>query len=154
MNSEYASKMDEIVGAQIPANVNKERFKQKTDDEIKIQRTLSRLNLRPKLVSIPDGSEISPKEAADLLGKHLPTLHVEEDSSEISKTIPSTVIKTDKYETSRFKFVFVDISAGVEPRKRNVLVREPKGALRNAVKSERLYVARRVWGRNSKKYLK
>ena len=54
-------------------------------------------------------------------------------------TVPTTsqVLRTDAQESNgRFRFIFTDTTKGVEPEKRQVLVRDRDGTLRTAVLDE------------------
>ena len=63
------------------------------------------------------------------------------------------VIRFDPYEKSRVPFFFVDTSSGPRPRTRTLLVRETNGDLRTAIQKERLYAARKVWGKSAKQFM-
>lgn len=118
-------------------------------------------NMPPKLMAVPEESKMTAEEAARLLGRKLRPIHRllnEEISGDVPYMVESSEaqenpakcadlhIRNDPYETSRWKFVFVDTGRDVPPADRQVLVREPNGDLRRANPRERLAATKSVGG--------
>ncbi len=89
------------------------------------------------------------------MGRPLPEEEkvVEETEDSTTASELGKFIQFDPYEKARHKFVFVDISQGAALKSRKLLVREPNGDLRTGTRSERLQIARSVWGKSANKFM-
>jgi hypothetical protein len=143
---EYVSKMEEILGARTPIQVEFEPVRENSIAN----------HLRPMFVAVPETAPpLSFEDDARLLNKPVhsqPAAECDADAPAADNS-HGKFIQFDAYEKARHAFVFVDMTKGVKPHARALLVREPNGDLRTGQKSERLHVARRVWGRSAKKFM-
>jgi hypothetical protein len=148
VNADYVKKMETMLNSKEPVMV---------EPEVTQEHLISN-RLRPHLVAIPENSELTPADAAKILGLKLLTSKSEEKVNstiqEMSTSKKNGVfIKFDPYEKSRSPFIFVDISSNISPKTRQVLVRQPNGDLRTGTSQERLRVARRVWGKSANRFI-
>jgi hypothetical protein len=121
---------------------------------------------KPRLIAIPKGSELNYREAAHLTGKALKPIYAlindrldanrpfvpqESISSLSSEDVKKNglFVRNDKYETSRWRFVFADTSDSLKASplefngnysKISVIIREPNGDLRYAHPTEKKFL--------------
>lgn len=155
----YVGRMEEHLGAKVPVQVEMDR----DNGGHRSNNSLAE-HLRPMFVAMPETAPaLSYADAAQLLGR-TPIQRgsaKEEKNSDPTKAEPihptsphGQFIRFDPYERARGRFLFVDMTPGVRPRGRQLLVREANGDLRTGTGTERLLVARRVWGRSARHHLK
>lgn len=153
-NEEYVGKMEEHLGARAPVQVEvEETTKGNSIAE----------HLRPMFVAMPETAPpLSYEDASRLLGRKPITQSTEGTKVEAETSTETSTngsphgqfIRFDPYEKARSRFLFVDTTPGVRPRARSLLVRESNGDLRTGTNAERLRVARRVWGRAARHFMK
>lgn len=111
----------------------------------------------PTFVVVPESFKLTQEQAADILKKPLFKLNdswadfalLPEDKLE-----PTMVILRDAACRGRHSLLITDTTEGVVPEERLMMIREMDGTLRHANSAERYLEAKRIWGKDSKKFVK
>lgn len=155
VNQKYVERIEQCLNASTPTNAE-------------VPTALEDLtqSMPPKLVAIPEESQISFEEAARILGRKLRPIHqlLDEDlhgdvpfdpssKREIPIDNAALYIRSDPYEKSRWRYIFIDSSVTAKPVERQIFVREPNGDLRKAAPHERIPEGRRIWGEKHARYI-
>lgn len=131
-----------------------------SDENIEFREHDKKLPFRPLFSCIQEGSPFTFEDAKKALtstGINIiaPSLETNINSDRINirnVRIPTTISKSE-FETSRSKFIFVNIKKKGPQNGCNVLVRDCDGTLREATFKESEYASGKTWNRNRPKVI-
>src|SRR5262249_36102050 len=147
LQKNFTQGMEEILAV---ARTPEENTRKEAEESLRI------LPSQPFFKMIDENAIFSPEQAASLLHRKPLSVHLdkkttddatfkmesdrkskEEKEQELKAKQALTIEKNELLSNKRWKFVFTDVNPVIDIAKRQVLVREPDGTLRNATALER-----------------